>query len=49
MESQTATSVRPAVEDVHEGHRQDIGFLRAGKVGDMGIERHVLHQFLTSI
>jgi hypothetical protein len=32
----------PAVQDVHEGNREDIGLLGAGKVRDVGVERHGL-------
>lgn len=32
----------PSVQDVHEGHRKDIGLLGAGKVRDVRVERDAL-------
>ena len=35
---ETAAGVGAAVEDVHEGHGENVGLLGAGQVGDVGVE-----------
>jgi hypothetical protein len=42
LESETTTSVGTAVEDVHEGNRQDVWLLRAGQIADVCVERNAL-------
>lgn len=42
LESQAATSVGTAVQDVLEGNREDVGLLGASKVGDVSVERDAL-------
>lgn len=42
LESQAATSVGTAIQDVLEGNREDVGLLGASKVGDVSVERDAL-------
>ena len=42
LESETATSMRTSVEDIHEWDRKHVWLLCAGEVGDMCIERDTL-------
>ena len=42
LESKTTTSVGTTVKDVHEWDREDVGFLCACKVGDVGVKRNSL-------
>ena len=34
--------MRTAVENVHEGHRENVGLLGAGKIGDVGVKGNAL-------
>lgn len=40
LEGKATAGMRTAVEDVLEGHREDIWLLGSGKIGDVGIERN---------
>lgn len=42
LEGQATTGVGTAVEDVHEGHGQDIWLLGSGQVGDVGVQGNTL-------
>ena len=45
MERKTTARVGSAVEDVHKRDGKDVGLLGAGKIGDVGVERHTLSKW----